>query len=127
MFKSTKLLKVVSIIMIVFGVIGVISVIASKAMIGSLEGTMDTSVLKAQLTPMAIAISVIVGALQTVLGILGVSGKGYKIALVGIIAIIAYQAYSIVQSAISTGFQPFGLIGFILPILYLWGLYQSKE
>ncbi|MEF9916318.1 MAG: hypothetical protein RSD97_03025 [Lachnospiraceae bacterium] len=129
MFKSTKLLKVVSIIMIVFGAIGGITSLFTRGMIKSLGNMpgMDTEALLAQLTPMSIVLAVVFSIVMVICGVLGVMGKGYKIALGGIIIILLYQLYSAVTSVMSIGFSFATVTGFILPILYLWGLYQSKE
>lgn len=134
MFKPTKLLKVVSIIIIVFAVIGAISVGLSYVGLQSLkqmEG-IDPSLIEASMaafTPLNIALSAIGIIIQLACGILGVSGKAYKAAFTLMIISIVLDIVGVFTAGTAiTGFVIATMaIGFILPVLYLWGLYQSKE
>jgi hypothetical protein len=129
MFKPTKLLKVVSILMIIFGVLGVLSVIGSAVLIKNLaaSGTaMPTEVMEA-LSPISIGISVLLALVEVALGILGVAGKALKAAIVGTVAMFLLHVFDIVYVTIISGFAATSILGFLIPVLYAWGLYQSIE
>lgn len=129
MFKPTKLLKVVSILMIIFGVLGVLSVVGSVVLIKNLaaSGTaMPTEVMEA-LSPISIGISVLLALVEVVLGILGVAGKALKAAIVGTVAMFLIHVFDIVYVTITSGFTATSILGFLIPVLYAWGLYQSIE
>lgn len=134
MFKPNKLLKVVSIILIVFAALGIISLILGYIGMQSLtkvEGLDQATIdlMQAAYSPLNLAIGFGGSVLTLVCGILGVSGKAFKAAM-GLMSL--YIVIEIV-SIIITGFAVTGLglltlaLDFVLPILYLWGLYQSKE
>lgn len=132
MFKPTKLLKVVSVILIVISVFAVLVVIAGYAMLPQMEQMAEQAGISAEslrdaYTPLSIAISIASSALLIACGVLGIKGKSYKAALILIVIYIIYVTVSIIQSATTIGISALAVIDYILPVLYLWGLYQAKE
>ncbi|MEF9999135.1 MAG: hypothetical protein RSA90_05685 [Lachnospiraceae bacterium] len=129
MFKPTKMLKVVSVILIVLAVLGVASVAFSYAMMPSMKSIpgMDTSLLEEAYTPLNLVISSCGFLLTIVAGVLGIKGKQFKIALGAMVIYIIYTVYTIFTSISTLGFSVTYFVNLVLPILYLWGLYQSKE
>lgn len=127
MFKPNKLLKVVSIIFIVLAVMGAIGTVGSYFMLqsmGDVVNGVDMSAVKAMATPLTLLQGLFSSLLMLVCGIFGLNGKSFKVCLIGM---IIYLVIAFIQSIMLVGFQVFSIIDFILPILYLWGLYQSKE
>ena len=131
MFKPNKLLKVVSIIFIVFAVMGAISTVGSYFMLQSFVGDevngVDMSAIKDMLNGWVILQGLFSSVVMLVCGIFGVNGKSFKVCLIGMIIYLVIVVIAFIQSVMLVGFQVFSIIDFILPILYLWGLYQSKE
>lgn len=128
MFKPNKLLKVVSIIFIVLAVMGAISTVGSyfflQSFVGDEVNGVDMSAVKDMLNGWVILQGLFSSLLMLVCGIFGLNGKSFKVCLIGM---IIYLVIAFIQSIMLVGFQVFSIIDFILPILYLWGLYQSKE
>lgn len=129
MFKANKLLKTVSVVLIILGVINLIMTAFTRSIIKTAEGTpgIDVDALLAQVTPLATALSIILGILFIACGILAFMGKGYKIAVTFVVLILLYQVYSTISTAMISGFSFVSIFGYVIPLLYLWGLYQSKE
>lgn len=131
MFKPTKLLKVVSIIIIVFSVLGILVMFAGYAMVGQLKGMempgVDMDILYTAYSPLNIALGIGSSLVLMAAGILGVRGRAFKAAAALMVVYVIYCVVSLVQSAALTGITVFSLVSFVLPVLYLWGLYQSKE
>lgn len=126
MKKPSALLKVVSIIMIVFGALGLLSSITlismSSAMAPYYEalGTTAPSTLSKVLA--------LVGSIVMIAaGIIGVAYKSRQLVLIIGISLIVVHVVSIINTTVTTGlFAPFTLISMVLPILYMWGWYQSN-
>lgn len=128
MFKPNKLVKVLSIIIIVLSVLGLISLGAGYYMVNSMEVPgVDMSVLKEAYTPLSMGMSLISSISMIVAGVLGFSGKSFKGCAVSIGIYTVMIVISCVQSMMQTGFNPLLVIDFIIPALFIWGLYQSKE
>lgn len=130
MFKPNKLLKVVSIILIVLAVTGAIGTVGSYFILqsmGDVVNGVDMSAAKEMLTPLTLLQGLFSSLLMLVCGIFGVNGKSFKVCLIGMIVYLVIVVIAFIQSIILVGFQVLSIIDFILPILYLWGLYQSKE
>ncbi|MCP1102454.1 small-conductance mechanosensitive channel [Aequitasia blattaphilus] len=136
MFKPTKLLKVVSVILIIVSVLGVISLglgmvslNALKSMDGVDQSLIDAT--EAAYSPLMLTVSVVSIVLAFVAAVLGLRGRSYKVALICMIAYIVLDIVSVIQTAMITGMGTTTIvstfIGLLLPVLYLWGLYQSKE
>lgn len=131
MFKPNKLLKVVSIIFIVLAVMGAISTVGSyfflQSFVGDEVNGVDMSSVKDMLNGWVILQGLFSSLLMLVCGIFGLNGKSFKVCLIGMIIYLVIVVIAFIQSIMLVGFQVFSIIDFILPILYLWGLYQSKE
>lgn len=131
MFKPNKLLKVVSIIFIVLAVMGAISTVGSyfflQSFVGDEVNGVDMSAVKDMLNGWVILQGLFSSLLMLVCGIFGLNGKSFKVCLIGMIIYVVIVVIAFIQSIMLVGFQVFSIIDFILPILYLWGLYQSKE
>lgn len=132
MFKPKKLLKVVSILMIIVGVLGLIGsvigfVAAPKlADMASVQGV-DSSAITAAYTPLNMVISLVSTLCCMMAGIFGVSGKSFRGLLItaGIYTLILIV--NTVRTAIGGGYSWILVLNFILPALFWWGVYQSKE
>ncbi len=131
MFKPNKLLKVVSIIFILLAVMGAISTVGSyfflQSFVGDEVNGVDMSAVKDMLNGWVILQGLFSSLLMLVCGIFGLNGKSFKVCLIGMIIYLVIVVIAFIQSIMLVGFQVFSIIDFILPILYLWGLYQSKE
>lgn len=131
MFKPNKLLKVVSIIFIVLAVMRAISTVGSyfflQSFVGDEVNGVDMSAVKDMLNGWVILQGLFSSLLMLVCGIFGLNGKSFKVCLIGMIIYLVIVVIAFIQSIMLVGFQVFSIIDFILPILYLWGLYQSKE
>ena len=131
MFKPNKVLKVVSIIFIVLAVMGAISTVGSyfflQSFVGDEVNGVDMSAVKDMLNGWVILQGLFSSLLMLVCGIFGLNGKSFKVCLIGMIIYLVIVVIAFIQSIMLVGFQVFSIIDFILPILYLWGLYQSKE
>jgi len=129
MFKPKGLLKVISVIMIVFGVLGGAMTIFAYTFLPQLADTagVDTSLLEGVYTPLTVVISIISTLCCILAGIFGISGKSMRWAMIfgGVYTLIVL--YNIITSIVSSGFQFTFIISFIIPILYWWGIYQSRE
>ncbi len=130
MFETGKLLKVVSIIFIVFmgiGIVGTgITIVSLPMILSSVEGLGIEGVENAYSMP-----NLIMGLVATVFGlatgIMGLLGKSKKLCY-GMMGIyIVYMIYGIITAMMTTSFGIFAVLDLILPILYLWGVYQSEE
>lgn len=131
MFKPNKLLKVVSIIFIVLAVMGAIGTVGSyfflQTFVGDEVNGVDMSAIKGMLNGWVILQGLFSSLLMLVCGIFGVNGKSFKVCLIGMIVYLVIVVIAFIQSVILVGFQVSSIVSFLLPILYLWGLYQSKE
>lgn len=130
MFKPNKLLKVVSIILIVLAVTGAIGTVGSYFILqsmGEVVNGVDMSAAKEMLTPLTLLQGLFSSLLMLVCGIFGVNGKSFKVCLIGMIVYLVIVLIAFIQSIMLVGFQVSSIVSFLLPILYLWGLYQSKE
>lgn len=123
--KPSKLLKVISILLIIFSVFGLISGIGAIALSGSMAETLEAAGVEAP--SMAAYALTIVGALVGLAaGILGVMYRSRKVVMIAGIAYIAFQLINVIYSITLTGFMATYLLSFILPLLYMWGWYQSN-
>lgn len=125
MKKKSKLLHVVSIIIIVFGALAVISSIFSILM----RDLMEASYEMLGMTPPPTAYYIwglVLSCFELAAGIIGVVYKSKKsvfiTAVIYIIAIIA----DLIYATVTAGFSVTYIISLILPLLYLWGVYQSE-
>lgn len=132
MFKPNTLLKVVSILLIIFGALGGIITAIGYATIGSLDkipGMTDTLIEQAQAaySPVNMAVAAVSTIFCILPGILGLMGRNAKAAMISMIIYILIGVVTLALSIPEAGFSFLDIVTFILPVLYLWGLYQSKE
>ena len=125
MKKKSKLLHVVSIIIIVFGALAVISSIFSILM----RDLMDASYDMLGMTPPPTVYYIwglVLACYELAAGIIVVVYKSKKSvfipAVIYIIAIIA----DLIYATVTAGFSVTYIISLVLPLLYLWGVYQSE-
>lgn len=125
MKKKSKLLHVVSIIVIVFGALAVISAIFSLLM----KDLMTSSYEMLGMTPPATWYYIwmlILACFELAAGIIGVVYKSRKsVFITAVIYIVAILA-DLIYATATSGFSITYVISLILPILYLWGVYQSE-
>jgi hypothetical protein len=123
------LLKVVSILLIIAGAFAVITSIigaAGSALLTYLEIQSGNTLTAAMI------ISAIIGILEIIFGILGIKrcaipAQGQFFLVSGII-LCATQLSNMIVHAISSGFpQVAGLLGFVLPVLYVVGGLMNKR
>lgn len=120
----------VSIILIVLAVTGAIGTAGSYFILqsmGDVVNGVDMSAAKEMLTPLTLLQGLFSSLLMLVCGIFGVNGKSFKVCLIGMIVYLVIVVIAFIQSIMLVGFQVSSIVSFLLPILYLWGLYQSKE
>lgn len=129
MFRPKMLLKVVSILFIIAGVLGLIGTVTGYVMIPKMSEIpgVDMSVLEAAYTPLNLIISIVSSIGCAGAGIFGVSGKSMKWALIFAGVYTVLLIVSIIQTIVQGTFTAFSVVNIILPALYWWGLYQSKE
>lgn len=134
MFKPKTLLKVVSILLIIFGALGLLVSVLGIFGASFISNTTDPAitqnmkdVVSDAYTPLTIALSLGGGIFCILSGILGLIGKSFKAALIAMVLYIIIEIVNIANAIPVSGFSVINLISFILPILFLWGLYQSKE
>ncbi|HIU75261.1 MAG TPA: hypothetical protein IAC62_05225 [Candidatus Pelethocola excrementipullorum] len=134
MFKPKSLLKVVSILLIIFGALGLLISVLGVFGASFINNTTDPAITQNMkdaitdaYTPLTIALSLGGGIFCILSGIFGLIGKSFKAALIVMVLYIVIEIVNIAMAIPVSGFSIINLITFILPILYLWGLYQSKE
>ena len=122
----SKLLKVVSILSIIFGILGVLGniilYVASSYMGEEWLMAMGTS----NVPNSAYAISAVAAIFAIVAGIMGIRYKSRKNLLIIGAVVLLIQIIAFAQTFLYMDFSPINLINFVLPILYLWGVYQSE-
>lgn len=125
MKKPSKLLKVFSIILIVFGGISLFSAFVSITMRSTMEQYYTAL---GQPTPTTLTyVLLFVGSVVLLAsGIIGVSYKSKQLVLIMGIILAVYYVFNIIYTAVTISFSPISLISIVLPILYLWGWYQSN-
>lgn len=125
MKKKSKLLHVVSIIVIVFGAIAVISAIFSFLM----KDLVSSSYEMLGMTPPTTLYYIwmlILACFELAAGIIGVVYKSRKsVFITAVIYIVAILA-DLIYATVTSGFSITYIVSLVLPILYLWGVYQSE-
>lgn len=125
MKKKSKLLHVVSIIVIVFGALAVISALFSLLM----KDLMTSSYEMLGMTPPATWYYIwmlILACFKLAAGIIGVVYKSRKSVFITAVIYIIAIAADLIYMTVTSGFSITYIISLILPILYLWGVYQSE-
>ena len=125
MKRKSKLLHVVSIIVIVFDALAVLSGILSFLM----KDIVNQSYEMLGMTPpttLYYVWALVFACFELAAGIAGVMYKSRKSVFVfGVIWCILVVA-NLVYASISSGFSFLYIFDLILPVLYIWGVYQSE-
>ena len=125
MKKKSKLLNVVSIILIVFSVIGILSGIFAIIMKDLMAASYEMLGME-PLPTWYYFYSLAVGIIELVAGIMGVMYKSRKsVLIIGAVYCLGI-VISLCVEAVLVGFTFLSLLSLILPILYMWGGYQSE-
>lgn len=125
MFRRSTLLKVISIILIVMGIFSVLGSIAVLAMGDQLVEAYAMMGIEAP-SMLSNILSCIGSIIILASGIMGVASKSKKTIFIIGILLCAYYLISIVYSSVTAGFSALNCIGLIVPILYMWGWYQTN-
>lgn len=125
MKKKSKLLQVVAIIFIVFGIISVLSsiytIVGYKSMTSLLQSVGQEN------SPLGYFVfGAVVSVAQLLAGIVGVMYKSKQSVLIMGAIYCVLTVIQLIMGAIISGFSVTMLISLILPILYMWGWYQSE-
>ena len=125
MKRKSRLLNVVSIIIIVLSAFGLLGALATIAMSGMLEPYYEAY----GITPPAAGdyiFSFVLVVIEITAGIMGVMYRSKKsVLIIGVIYCIGVLA-NIAISTVTMGFMFTYAFNLILPILYMWGWYQSE-
>lgn len=127
MFRPNKLLKVVSILMIIFGILGLVFSIIGYATMSQVSGLIDQSLIDAAMNPVNIATSLISTTCCILAGFFGRGGKNFKGAVITAGIYTGLMVISTIMTIVDGTFTFITIFGYIIPLLYWWGLYQSKE
>ena len=125
MKKKSKLLHVVSIIIIVFGALAVISSLFSILM----RDMMDASFEMLGMTPPSTVYYVwglVLACFELAAGIIGVVYTSKKSVFIPAVVYIAAILADLIYATVTSGFSVTYIISLVLPLLYLWGVYQSE-
>lgn len=125
MKRKSKLLNVVSIIIIVFASLGLFSNIVLVAMFGVVEPYVETYNITMPTTG-EMVFSLAFSIVQLAAGIMGVMYRSKKSVLIIGALYCLFVFVNIVMSSVSLGFSFTYVFGLILPVLYMWGWYQSE-
>ncbi len=125
MYKATTLLKVTAILFIIGGLFGGISsLLANQIMTWSEEVSgLDMGV---EISMIDTVIGVLTSLLTLVAGVLAFMSKQFKVVLGLMIVYIIYLIYNLFVSMQMFGFSALYITNFVLPALFLWGLFSSK-
>lgn len=123
--KSSKLLKVISIIMIIFGAFGLISNFGLLAMSSKLSDAYATAGIDAP-SGFDYFLSIFMAIWEIVTGVVGVMYRNRKAVMIAGVVYLALCIISIITVITGVGFTATSLLSLIVPILYLWGWYQSN-
>lgn len=127
MKKTHTLLKVMAVIYIIMGVISLASNIYSFInMDAQNELLSQISPGGPQLTAGTLIFSIIVAAIELIAGVLVFVKKDKKINGICGIVILACVIISLIVNTVSTGFSAIYIASFIMPALFLWGVYLSE-
>ena len=125
MKRKSKLLNVVSIIIIIFGSLSVLSSLAVFALSDILEQSYEMLGMEAPSTAYNV-LGLIVAVIMLAAGIMGVMYRSKKSVLIIGALYCLFVFVNIVMSSVSLGFSFTYVFGLILPVLYMWGWYQSE-
>ena len=129
MFRPKLLLKVISILMIISGVLGVFGTVVSYVMLPQLSEVpgVDMSAITAAYTPLAMVLGILTSVTAAGAGIFGIAGKSVKWATIFAGIYTALIVIATIRSMVGGTFTFLAIMDYIIPALYWWGLYQSRE
>ncbi len=123
--RKSKLLHVVSIIVIVFGALAVLSGLFAFAMQDVMTASYEMLGMTPPATPYYV-FALIAACVELAAGIIGVMYKSKQsVLIIGAIWCVMIVA-ELVYSTVTSGFSALSILSLILPILYMWGWYQSE-
>lgn len=123
--KKSKLLHVISIIVIVFGALGLASSVITAITLPMISDVYTSYGIESPGIS-SIIYSFASSAIILACGILGVMYKSRKHILIAGSLYFLIEVINIIISSVTVGFSFLYVIDLILPILYLWGWYQSE-
>lgn len=132
MSKQSTLLKVTSILSLIFCSLGVLVTLLTLPLIDTVLNTPGVpeatiQLIEDSLSTSSIIMSVAAGVIGIAAGILGLVRKSW-IACVAVMGVyILMQLYAVISAIPTSGFSPASIVSFIIPVLYLWGVYQAKD
>lgn len=127
MKKKSKLLSVMSIIFIVFGAIGILSGCYSIFSYNTITSTLESMGMSDYTLPIGYyTLSLVGSCLEVAAGIIGVMYKSRKSVLIIGALYCLYIIADLIASAVLVGFSATFVFSLILPVLYMWGWYQSE-
>ncbi len=124
-YNPTGLLKVVSIIVIILSIVAVISGLLTCI---NLNASPEVSELMktSGVTMQNLVISMVLSAVQGICAFIARSGKNKMNASIAAIIILVCTLGSMIMGIMQVGFKPLTLINLVIPLLILWGVYQSE-
>ena len=123
--KKSKLLNVISILMIVFAAFGIISGLVTLTGFKTINESMEASGMKA-LPLWYYIFSLIYCIFELAAGIIGVRYTSKNSVKICAIIYIALTVLSLILEAVLSSFVFTALLNLVVPLLYLWGWYQSE-
>lgn len=129
MFKPNLLLKIISFYLIIANIVAliVLGVICVMIVDGTTAPQIDMGPLAEALPAWHRALAAINCCVAVVTGSMGVSGKSIKWATVFIVIYTCIRTIFIIRAVVEGAFSPQDLSDYIVPALYIWGLYMSKK
>ena len=123
--KKSTLLNVVSILLIIFSTFGILGGIITLATYDAITSALESMGMAA--IPMwSYVVSLIMSCIDMAAGIMGVMYRSRKsVMIIGAVYVLSVIA-TIVFNIVTTGFSAAYILNLILPVLYVWGWYQSE-
>lgn len=125
MKKRSTFLFVVSILLIIFGSLGLLSSVVMLVMSGSMADLYASYGIELPGTA-SYLFSIAVALAELAAGIAGVIRFNKQNVLIAGIVYTCLILINILYSCVTAGFSFAYVINLILPVLYLWGWYQSE-
>lgn len=129
MFKPNLLLKIISFYLIIANIVAliVLGVICVMIVDGTTAPEIDMSLLATAMPAWHRVLAAINCCVAVVTGSMGVSGKSIKWATVFIVIYTCIQTIFIISFVVEGVFSLQDLSDYIVPALYIGGLYMSKK
>lgn len=122
MKKRSTLLKVISVLLIIFGVISLIGDIALIAVGDKLASLAQTE----SVATGSLVMGIIGAVAEIVAGVVGLQYKSRQNVLIWGCVILVLALINMVMTVVSDGFSASSILGLVIPLLFLWGGYQSN-